>query len=891
MFSFSLSLRAQSVVSGVNFSYENNRNKVVKIITYKSDGTPKSQGSGFIFNSQGQIITNYHVLIGACSAVVIVPGIKENKEYRVIRFKADRENDVAILSISNPSVQPVSINQNPGYTPGEQIFVISHPDNISSILSEGHLLKENKYTFDIETSVAPGSSGGPVFDLSGRVIGIISAGFLNSLNAEAIKIEIATNLFSSNQPWDSLQCGNCDDIYELYSTAVRATSQGKFNIALNYYSKVLACDSNYSDAYMGIGNIFKETGNYYLAVDYYTKSIAIKNRIRETLNLESIYLSRGASWYVLDKCNNAISDLNRVLQINPGSCPAKYILFKVFSICSKDFDNAVNYFSQARTNCIQAITSCDWAILGNSYYYKYKETKNRLFLDSAKSLWQRSLDSNCNMSLPLINIFAYDSSFSNKVYNRLRDNPATNADDWAKFAENCINYNMLDLALNALNQINVNTGNDTSNRSTRCKIYNLMASKLILKDKYSDAIRLLSEVAECVHDNENSKNLLYESFSSLGIEQYNMAVNDRNDNENFQKIHLDSARQFLLKAIEINNSECKLYRILGKTYYFLKRYNESLSTFGMAIRIGADTCRSESFYWRGMAYRAIKSYDNAINDFHYSFNENKNEQLSKTFYQKGEFILDSLNIIKRDNKDKRKELYKRADTTADSAIYYNKVSPNAFYFKGRVDLGLERYNDAVKHFLKARESGYTGSELNHNIGLAYNLIADSLYRQTKYREAVPFIFNSEQELLLADTSTSRKIIRIDNNKMLVAIYMRNGTDADLRHLDTLLNNITSDKELSDYAPFWSDRAWVKIKLGAFVEAKVSAEKAIELLTEGNERGLQFAEAYEMLFTACLNLQDFTVSCSSCQKMMELKRDDPANPCKSKIFSKFKKECR
>lgn len=61
---------AQTARSDLNTIFEQNRSAVVLISTYNLDGTLLSQGSGFVVKPDGYIITNYHVIIGACSVLV-----------------------------------------------------------------------------------------------------------------------------------------------------------------------------------------------------------------------------------------------------------------------------------------------------------------------------------------------------------------------------------------------------------------------------------------------------------------------------------------------------------------------------------------------------------------------------------------------------------------------------------------------------------------------------------------------------------------------------------------------------------------------------------------------------------------------------------------------------
>jgi hypothetical protein len=135
---------------------------------------PISLGSGFIIG-QGKIVTNLHVIEGAKYGYVFVNGSSTKHKIQGY-FAVDKKNDLAILSI--PTLIGKSIPLSTSTVPeiGEKIYAIGNPKGLSGTISEGIVsgirTLENKSLIQITAPISPGSSGGPVINNSGQVIGI-----------------------------------------------------------------------------------------------------------------------------------------------------------------------------------------------------------------------------------------------------------------------------------------------------------------------------------------------------------------------------------------------------------------------------------------------------------------------------------------------------------------------------------------------------------------------------------------------------------------------------------------------------------------------------------------------------------------------------------------------
>jgi len=170
---------------------------VVHIVTYDVTGAGIAEGSGF-FVSPRKIITNEHVVDGAYSAEVFTD---QGYYDRVTILNADQDMDLAILSVDAEDEIPLQLNPDAALKPGQRVIVIGHPLGLDKTLSDG--LISGVQTIDqvqivqITAPISDGSSGSPVLDEEGRVIGVVYAGFDEGQNLNfAIGVETLTEFLA-----------------------------------------------------------------------------------------------------------------------------------------------------------------------------------------------------------------------------------------------------------------------------------------------------------------------------------------------------------------------------------------------------------------------------------------------------------------------------------------------------------------------------------------------------------------------------------------------------------------------------------------------------------------------------------------------------------------------
>ena len=139
----------------------------------------EGQGSGFIIDRDGHILTNYHVIEDARQIEVT---LHNRKKYRATVVGTDRSHDLAIIQIKAPDLNAMTLGESKNLQVGQKVYAIGNPFGLSGTLTSGivssirSVQEPDGVTIDeaIQTDAAinPGNSGGPLLNSHGEVIGI-----------------------------------------------------------------------------------------------------------------------------------------------------------------------------------------------------------------------------------------------------------------------------------------------------------------------------------------------------------------------------------------------------------------------------------------------------------------------------------------------------------------------------------------------------------------------------------------------------------------------------------------------------------------------------------------------------------------------------------------------
>jgi S1-C subfamily serine protease len=144
-------------------------------------------GSGFVYDAEGHIITNFHVVEGADELYVT---LADETTVPATVVGADPSNDLAVLGIDPPAepLRPVPLGESNGLRVGQFVIAIGNPFGLERTLTVGVVSAlgrviespDDRFIGEIiqtDAAINPGNSGGPLLDLTGRVIGVNTAIF------------------------------------------------------------------------------------------------------------------------------------------------------------------------------------------------------------------------------------------------------------------------------------------------------------------------------------------------------------------------------------------------------------------------------------------------------------------------------------------------------------------------------------------------------------------------------------------------------------------------------------------------------------------------------------------------------------------------------------------
>ena len=158
---------------------------IVAIYAYDDKGEPFAQGTGFLINSSGLIATNFHVIDKSHSLRV---AFTSGEKYDVKEIIAvDEHRDIALIKIHGYDLPPLKLGNSNNIKIGEKVIAIGNPLGFANTLSSGIISGirtdlEDYKLIQTTTPISPGSSGGPLLNMNGDVIGLTTMGIPDGQN-------------------------------------------------------------------------------------------------------------------------------------------------------------------------------------------------------------------------------------------------------------------------------------------------------------------------------------------------------------------------------------------------------------------------------------------------------------------------------------------------------------------------------------------------------------------------------------------------------------------------------------------------------------------------------------------------------------------------------------
>jgi tetratricopeptide (TPR) repeat protein len=294
---------------------------IVVILTYNKRGQLLGQGTGFFINTEGDVITNHHVLEGASRAEVkrndgstypVKKILDDDKVGDLVRISVDIPQDVARpLPVSNdfPEV-------------GERIFVIGTPLGLEKTVSDGIVSAVREIpgfgnVVQLTAPISPGSSGSPVLNMKGEAIGVATFFIVAGQNLNfAIPADRIVRLTSGEgktlTEWEGVAKDEKLTLAkELYDRGLHHLWIDDCENAIPFFIEALKNNPDLGPAYFQIGYCFAKMGRYDQAIAAYKQAIRIKPDDMDAYNNLCV------SYNMLGRSDEAVQTCNQAIRIKP----------------------------------------------------------------------------------------------------------------------------------------------------------------------------------------------------------------------------------------------------------------------------------------------------------------------------------------------------------------------------------------------------------------------------------------------------------------------------------------------------------------------------------------------------------------------------------------------
>ena len=285
-----------------------------------SKGVPLGFGSGF-FVGDNLIATNYHVIEGAARGRAKLVG--QFSTYTIEGVTAtDQTNDLALLKVTMSGIKPLPLGNSSDVKIGETVYVAGNPRGLEGTFSNGIISsRRDPYTTErlqMTAPISPGSSGGPVLNSKGEVIGVSFMTLVGGQNLNfAIPSRYLTELLTESKPAKPLAEGNRSISAETYFTWGNTKyGLGDYKGAIADFNSAIRLKPDLANAYNNRGNAKQMLGQHFAAIADYDSAIRLKPDYATAHN------NRGIAKGELGQHFAAIADYDSAIRLNPDDAEA-----------------------------------------------------------------------------------------------------------------------------------------------------------------------------------------------------------------------------------------------------------------------------------------------------------------------------------------------------------------------------------------------------------------------------------------------------------------------------------------------------------------------------------------------------------------------------------------
>jgi Tfp pilus assembly protein PilF len=330
---------------------ENIQPAVVTVITYDEDKKPLKQGSGFFIDDKGYVITNHHVLSEAHTAEIIT---YDGKRYSIKKICAD-DDAIDITKVKadlrGDSMVWLTISENNPLV-AEQVLVIGNPLGLNQTVSNGiisaiRLVPKIGKIIQITAPISPGSSGSPVVNMEGKVLGVATFQFIEGQN---LNFALPSSAISDLAQYD--HCKNfkdwgadinqekCKMAKEIVKKANSLIWNSSKKEATELLKKAIELCSNYEYGWRRLGDCYSLQDKHSEAIRAWESVLQINSE-----NLDVIYDINHTYYFYLGEYKKALGGIKKAIRLDHEPKRAFYQLGECYHKMG-EYNKAIEAFKQ-----------------------------------------------------------------------------------------------------------------------------------------------------------------------------------------------------------------------------------------------------------------------------------------------------------------------------------------------------------------------------------------------------------------------------------------------------------------------------------------------------------------------------------------------------------------
>lgn len=312
------------------------QHSVVTIIVRNEDKQIIGQGTGFFINNGGHVITNRHVLAGAIEGEIRTA---TGEIYPILRVVGeDKEGDLVRITtnLGLKVVQPVKVNSSLPEV-GSHVVVIGSPLGLEQTVTEGIVssLRESGKLIQITAPISPGSSGSPVINDQGDVIGVAT---LQAAKGQNLNFAVSARRLLDMKPG----AGKALRVWTagLYGDALEFVEQKNYTTALDTFRKFVLQNPNSefaADAHYWIAECYYDLGKYddaFKAFAAYGNKYANGQKVPRSYRMLALSMAKssnilldpiGVLHFLIQRYPQSDEAIKARYQLKEWALPASYI--------------------------------------------------------------------------------------------------------------------------------------------------------------------------------------------------------------------------------------------------------------------------------------------------------------------------------------------------------------------------------------------------------------------------------------------------------------------------------------------------------------------------------------------------------------------------------------